>query len=89
VKFKQPGKYKVTALTAALSGAALAVVEVAGRTVELKPRATGSWEKFSELDAGTIEVSQAGEQTVKVRPRDSQTWKPINLRWIKLSRVGS
>ena len=89
VKFKQPGKYNVTASIAALSGDALAVVEVAGGTVELKPSATGSWDKFSEIEAGTIEISQAGEQTVKVRPRDAQTWKPINLRWVKLSHVGS
>jgi len=86
---KQPGKYKVTASIAALSGDALAVVEVAGGTVELKPSATGSWDKFSEIEAGTIEISKTGEQTVKVRPRDAQTWKPINLRWVKLSHVGS
>ncbi len=89
VNFKQPGKYKVTASIAALSGDALAVVEVAGGTVELKPSATGSWEKFSEIEAGTIEIPQAGEQTLKVRPRDAQSWKAINLRWVKLSRVGS
>ena len=65
------------------------VIEVGGRTIELKPQATGSWEKFSEVDAGTIEVPQAGVQTVKVRPRDAQSWKAINLRWVKLSRAGS
>jgi hypothetical protein len=89
VTFKQPGKYKVTASIAAISADALAVVEVAGGTVELKPSATGSWEKFSELDAGTIGISQAGEQILKVRPRDAQSWRPINLRWVKLSHVGS
>ena len=80
VNFKQPGKYKVTASVAAVSGDALAVIEVAGCTVELKPSATGSWEKFSEAEAGTIEVPQAGVQTVKVRSRDPQSWKAINLR---------
>ena len=89
VKFKQPGKYKVTASVAAISGDALAIVEVAGGTVELKPSATGSWDKFSEIEAPTIEVSHPEEQTVKVRPRDAQTWRPINLRWVKLSHVGS
>ena len=68
---KQPGKYKVTASIAALSGDALAVVEAASRTVELNPSAAGSWDKFSEIEAGTIEVSHPGEQTVKVRPRDA------------------
>ena len=89
VKFKESGKYKVTASIAALSGDALAVVEVADRTVEFRPSATGSWDNFSETEAGTIEVSHAGELTVKIRPRDARTWKPINLRWVKLSHVGS
>lgn len=42
VKFKEPGKYKVTASIAAVFGDALAVVQVADRTVELKPAATWS-----------------------------------------------
>ena len=69
MKFKEPGKYKVTASIAAMTGDASAVVEVGDHTAELKPPATGSWDKFSEFEVGTIEVSQAGEQTVKVRPR--------------------
>jgi hypothetical protein len=35
---------------------------------------------------GSVEIQQAGQQTLKVRPRDAQTWKAINLRWIKLER---
>jgi hypothetical protein len=35
---------------------------------------------------GVIEVKQAGDQTVKVRPRDAQTWKAVNLRWVKLAK---
>ena len=66
MNFKEPGKYRITASFAAVSSDALAVLEVAGRTAEIKPAATGSWDKFSEIEAGTIEVSQAGEQKVKV-----------------------
>ncbi len=86
VNFKEPGKYKVSALIATASDGALAVLDVAGSTIDLKPPATGSWDRFSELDAGTIEVPQAGVQTVKLHARDAQSWKPINVRWVKLAR---
>jgi alpha-L-fucosidase len=88
VHFKEPGKYKVTASTAAISSDALAVLEVAGKTSEFKPPGTGSWEKFSEFEVGMIAVSQTGEHAVKLRARDAKSWKPINIRWLKLSRVG-
>jgi uncharacterized protein YdbL (DUF1318 family) len=35
---------------------------------------------------GTIEIKKAGEQTVKVRAKNTQTWKAINLRWVKFLR---
>ena len=89
VDFKKPGKYKVTASIAAISSDALALLEVPGCCIELKPSATGSWEKFSDFEAGTIEIAHAGVQTVKVHPRDAQSWKAINLRWIKLGLAGS
>ena len=88
VNFKDPGKYKITACLAVVAGDASAVVEVGGHSVEIKPAATGSWDKFAESELGTVEVPQGGERVVKVRSRDAQSWKPINLRWIKLDRTG-
>jgi alpha-L-fucosidase len=88
VNFKEAGKYKITASLAVIAGDAMAVLEVGGRSAEIKPAATGSWDTFAELEAGAIEVAQAGEQTVKLKARDAQSWKPINVRWIKLSRIG-
>ena len=89
VKFKAAGKYKVSASCAAIADDALAIVEVAGKTIDVKPAATGGWDRFSEFEAGTIEITQAGEQVVKIRARDAQSWKAINLRWLKLSPIRS
>jgi alpha-L-fucosidase len=85
VKFKEPGSFKVSASCAANSDSALAV-EIGDQKVEAKVPATGAWDKFSTVEMGVIEVKQAGDQTVKVRPRDAQTWKPVNLRWVKLTK---
>jgi hypothetical protein len=89
VNFKQPGRYKLTACLAAVAGDALAIVEVDDHQTEIRPTATGAWDKFTESEVGTIEISQDGEHVVKVKSHDAQSWKPINLRWIKLIRVGS
>jgi alpha-L-fucosidase len=88
VDFKQAGTFKVTASCAAAVGDSRFVLEAAGQKQEAKAPATGSWDKYIEVAAGTIQVKQAGVQTVKVHPRDAQSWKAINLRWIKLQRVG-
>ena len=79
VNFKEPGKYKVTASIAAMTSDALAVVEVADRTIELKPSATGSWDKYSEIDAGTIEITQrrrADRQGPIARETDLEAHQP-------------
>ncbi|MBE3069014.1 MAG: alpha-L-fucosidase [Planctomycetes bacterium] len=84
VNVKEAGTFKVSASAAAGKGESLLVVEVGDQKVEGKVPATDAWDKFNEIPLGTIEVKKAGEQMVKVRPRDAQTWKAINLRWIKL-----
>ena len=43
-------------------------------------------DKFTEIEVGTIQVPKAGAQAVNMRPRDAQSWKAINLRWLKLSK---
>jgi alpha-L-fucosidase len=85
-KFKEPGRFKVSASCAAASRDSALAVEIAGRKVEGKVPITGAWDKFATIEMGAIEVPGAGEQVVKVRPRDPQAWSPVNLRWIKLSK---
>ena len=35
----------------------------------------------------TIQLNHSGEQTVTVHPADAKTWRPINLRWIRFTKV--
>ena len=85
VNFKEAGAYKVSANCAATGDSAVAV-EVADQKAEGKVSATGAWDKFATAEMGVIEVKKAGEQIVKVRPADPAKWKPVNLRWVKLTK---
>jgi alpha-L-fucosidase len=84
VDFKQPGKFRVMASSAALADSSF-TVEAAGQRLPAQVPATGAWDKFERFDVGTLEIRQPGEQPVNVRPSDPQTWKAINLRSIVLA----
>jgi alpha-L-fucosidase len=87
VKLGAPGKYKVTAACAVVDQDALLLIALGDRAIELRPPSTGAWEKFTESDAGTIEIPRSGEQVVTVRSKDPRKWRPINLRWVKFRRL--
>ena len=87
VAFNQPGKFKVTAACAGAEGDTAATIEVADQKVSGPISATGAWDHFKENEIGTIQVTKAGEQTVTVHPANLQTWRPINMRWIKFFRI--
>ncbi len=89
VNVKQPGAYQVSASCAVLADNAVLVIEAGSNQVELKPAATGSWEKFTDDRAGTIDLPRAGEVVIKARPRDAQSWKAINLRALTLVPAAS
>jgi alpha-L-fucosidase len=88
-KLAGPGKYRITASCAAVDHNALVVIDLAGRTVDLRPPATGGWDRFVDSEAGTVELPQGGELLIKARSRDATSWKPVNLRWIKVGRAGT
>jgi alpha-L-fucosidase len=82
----QAGSYKVSVSLASLRQDAECVVEVAGQQFSVKPPATGNWATFRVLEIGSIEIKQAGEQGIKVRAKDPKTWRPLNLRFVKLTK---
>ncbi len=84
VRFPKAGKFKVTASCASTSDASEFGVEIAGQTVTGKAPNTGSWDKFENVDLGSIEIKQTGDQEVKIRPQDAKNWQPLNLRNIAL-----
>ncbi len=89
VSFKQPGPFKVVATCATVHSGSAFVVELADRKLESVVPTSGTWDKFVEVQAGVIEIPQAGEQTLSIRPRDEKSWKAINLRSIRLEPVPS
>jgi alpha-L-fucosidase len=87
VDFKEPGRFRITASWATVHPSSAVVVEVAGTKITARLPGTGAWDRFTETALGTVTVTRAGAQTVTVRPRDRESWKAINLRWLKLARV--
>jgi alpha-L-fucosidase len=85
VRVKVPGKYRVTASTATMAGDASAVLDVDNRRSMLRPPATGDWARFAESPGGPVEIAGPGELSIMVRAKDARSWRPINLRWIKLT----
>ena len=84
-RFSQPGRFTVSASWAGPNQSEL-VIEAAGQQVTGRITPTGDWAKFTTAELGRIEIAQPGEFEVKARPGNPQTWKPINLRWLKLDR---
>jgi alpha-L-fucosidase len=87
VTFPQPGKFKVTVSCATMSGSPALRLEIAGQKLEGSVPATGAWDKFTSFELGVVEVKQAGQKTLAIRPGDAKSWKAVNLRGVKLSKV--
>jgi alpha-L-fucosidase len=87
VEFPKAGRYSVTANCATPNSGAPFDLEIAGQKLSGMAPRTGSWETFRTVDLGQIEVSQAGVQTVSMRPHSPETWKPLNLRFLRLTKA--
>jgi alpha-L-fucosidase len=87
LQFKEAGKFRVMAQCATIHPESAVVFEVAGQKGEARVPMTGSWDRYTDVSLGTVEVKQAGEQTLTLRPRDEDSWKAINVRWVKLVRA--
>jgi len=81
------GAYQVTASIAAAAGDSELVLEAPGQQLAGKAARTNGWDDFQAVALGKLELKQAGECVVKLRPRDAATWKPINLRFLKLAKA--
>ena len=87
VNFKQTGKFKVTAACATTHEKSEAVIECGGQSLSANIQRTGSWDRFSTIEIGTLEIRQIGEQILKMRPKDATSWKAINLRSVTLTKI--
>jgi alpha-L-fucosidase len=85
VSVKRPGRYRIIASIATPNAGAALSAEAAGHAAVAPVPATGSWDVFTEVELGDLNVGQAGEQSIALRPGSAQRWKPLNLRWVKLA----
>ena len=88
VKFTEAGTYRVTLDAAAANEGTDFLIEIGERQLRGKSVPTGDWAKYQTMDLGPVEIQQAGTIVVKVRSANAATWRPMNLRSVRLSRVG-
>ncbi|MCD6304514.1 MAG: alpha-L-fucosidase [Planctomycetes bacterium] len=86
VRIKEPGRYDLTAVVAALRPGKLAA-DVAGKTLRADVPATGAWNKQATLKFGRVEFKKAGDYDVILRPGDPDNWKAVNVWKLQLEPV--
>ncbi len=85
VDVKAPGAFRVFAAVGTPNeGASLAFEAGGNKTSALIP-STGGYLDYKEVDLGVIRFEKAGRQEVRLRPADAKTWKPLNVRWMRLA----
>ncbi len=87
IKVQGSGKYVVKASIASPNAESSFIFSIAGAKLMGVAKSTDAWDVFHEQTIGEIEVSGSGSKAVSLRPKNAPTWKPINLRWIKLIKV--
>lgn len=88
VRFPAKGTYAVSIICSAAAARTAFVVELAGRKLDGTAARTPTWYDYQTLNLGTVEVPQAGRFDLAIRARDAARWKALNVRSVKLTRVG-
>ena len=81
------GTYKISICYSAMFGDSEFDIEVGGQTIPKKVPGTQSWGDYHTADLGGINMTLAGPQVVVLRPHLNRTWKAMNLRFLKLTKV--
>lgn len=87
VQVPAAGSYEVAVSVAAPSGTPELAIEGGGGRLAARMPAGRDWDDFKTVSLGRVELTQAGKVSLKAGPRDPAAWRPINLRWIKLTPV--
>jgi len=85
----RPDVYQISAVIAAADAGSEFVVGVGGENVAGKVSQADGWDKFFDVNVGSVEIKQTGEIAVTVRPKDAGSWKPINLNSVQLTPTSS
>ena len=84
IQVDRPGVYSVRTSIATMHANAAFVMDAAGQLLSGTPERTEGWADFQTMDLGPVRFDQPGKQVLQIRARDPQSWKAINLRWIRL-----
>lgn len=82
----KPGRYKISAEIASL-GSPEFMVDYGVKQLKITAPKTGDYQKFVNVDLGTIDITDPGKATIAIRPV-AQGWVPINLRTLKIRPIG-
>ncbi len=80
------GKFKVTASYGAIDDTTVNL-ESGDQKITSSFPGTGGWDKFKEIELGEISLAHPGDRPITLRAAPNRAWKPINLRWIKLTKL--
>jgi alpha-L-fucosidase len=84
----QAGKYTVTVSYASTAESKLQVA-LGDKKLQAGLPVTGSFDTFKEAALGDVQSNATGKVTLSIGSVDAKTWKPINLRWIKLTKAAN
>ena len=85
IKITKPGKFEVSAETAAPEPASFEISAGAGKLQAAAP-VTGDYGNFKLTRLGILQIPSAGKITIAVRPIKAN-WHPINLKALRLKPV--
>ncbi|HLH54195.1 MAG TPA: carbohydrate-binding domain-containing protein, partial [Verrucomicrobiae bacterium] len=87
MRVPKPGKYNVSASIATVNEGAQVFIQSGSATLSKTIESTGDWGNFKTFQLGQLNISEPGGQLLSLRPKDPSSWKPINLRTIRLEPV--
>ena len=86
-RITQPGKFTVSAETAATGSGSFELI-VGDQTIGATAPTTGDYSRFTTLELGQIEIAQTGKACLAVKAV-KEGWKPFNLKSITFKPAGA
>jgi alpha-L-fucosidase len=83
---KTAGEFEVTASIATINASEL-LIDAGGAKLTAQVPAGSGWDNFKTILLGKITLTKTGKVVFAAKPASAQTWKAINLRWVKLTPV--
>jgi alpha-L-fucosidase len=86
IRLPASATFEVQVECATGAGESSFVAAIGGQELIGQAPSTGDWDRYATVSLGTVALP-GGEHPVSVKPRAAQSWRPINLRAVRLARV--